>query len=500
MIILKRGVMVETFDLIVIGGGTGGLRLALRAAGEGLKTAIVDPGVLGGTCLNTGCIPSKALLHAAELYQDILHAGKFGIEVGKVRPHFSKIMARMHAIVREGQEHITESVKARGLKIVRGKAVFVDQRTVQIRTKMITAKHFVISTGARPVVPSIRGIEKVLAMVSDDVLHLKTLPESLIIIGGGYIAMEFATFFASLGTKVTIIEHNSRILKELDSDITQLLEAHYRALGVSFLFEREILEIVGKEGAVGVVCARTGKKSDTIKASHLLIATGRAPNTESLGLDAAGVPTTDRGAIIVNDRLETANPVIYALGDVTGRAPFAHAAKREAFIILENILHGSELRMPFDAVPWAVFTDPPVGGIGLSEEKAAAKGMAYGVQKAEYRRAGRATIIGQPEGFVKVIYERSSRKVLGAFAIGARADDIIHEFVAFIKMGAKIEDVHSVIHIHPTLSEVVEALQDVEPLPLSGKPPQKRISTATASRARHYSRRHKFLPIPSRIC
>lgn len=458
--------MVEKFYLIVIGGGTGGLRLALRAANEGMKTAIVDPAVLGGTCLNTGCIPTKSLLHSAELYQDILRAGKFGIEVGNVRANFKKIMSRMHAIVREGQEHISGSIKKRGLTVIREKAVFLDGKTVQAGKRILNATKFVISTGARPIVPNIRGIEQVPVMVSDDVLKLETLPKTLTIIGGGYIAMELATFFVALGTKVTIVEHNARILKELDSDITSLLEANYKKRGVTFLFNREILEVVGDAGAIGVVCALPGKKPEIIKAECVLAATGRAPNTEGLGLEKAGVKVNERGAIIVNDTLATSNPAIYALGDVTGRAPFAHAAKRESYIVMENLLHDMGMSMPFDSVPWAVFCNPAVGGIGLSEEKAWGKGIPYGVQKAEFKRAGRATIIGQTEGFVKVLYDRTNRKVLGAFAVGARADDIIHEFVAFMQMNATIDDVHRVIHIHPTLSEVVEALQDVEPLPL----------------------------------
>ena len=332
--------MIEQFDLVVIGGGTGGLRLALRAAAEGLETAIVDPGVLGGTCLNTGCIPTKTLLHSAELYQDILRAGNFGIEVRAVKPNFKKIMARMHALVHEGQEHIVRSVKSRKLTVVRGKASFIDQRLIYAGTRTLSAKHFVISTGARPVIPDIKGIKSVPAMVSDDVLQLQGLPKSLAIIGGGYISIELATFFAALGTKVTIIEHGPRILRELDADITSLLESVYQKRGVHFLVQHGIVEVSLKGKEICVVCSLPDKKTETIHASHLLVATGRAPNTAGLALEKAGVQMNEHGAIIVDDMLATSNSAVYALGDVTGRAPFAHAAKREAYIILENILHG----------------------------------------------------------------------------------------------------------------------------------------------------------------
>lgn len=461
--------MADTFDLIVIGGGTGGLRLALRAANSGLKTAIVDPAQLGGTCLNTGCIPTKALLHAAELYRDMLEAERFGIEVKGVQAHFKNIMARMHALVREGQEHIAKSVKTRGLTVVREYASFVNQKTLRAGKRLLHAEKFVIATGARSLAPNIRGLDSVPAMVSDDVLKLKTLPASLAIIGGGYIALEFATFFAALGTKVTILEHGPRILKELDSEVTTLLEMQYKKRGVRFLTDCSLFEIAGTAENIAIHYAQQSKQPETITASHLLVATGRAPNTFGLCLEKAGVKLSEHGSVIVNDSLETATPGIYAFGDVIGKAPFAHAAKRESYIVMENLLHDAGMRMPFDAVPWAVFTSPPVAGIGLNEEKAWAAGVPYGIQKAEFRRAGRAAIIRQTEGFVKLVYERASRKLLGACCVGPRADDIIHEFVAFMSMKATIDDVHAAIHIHPTLSEVVEALQDAEPLPLRRK-------------------------------
>jgi dihydrolipoamide dehydrogenase len=461
--------VTETFDLVVIGGGTGGLRLALRAANAGLKTAIVDSNnKLGGTCLNTGCIPTKALLHAAELYRDFSEAGKFGIEVSGVRANFKKIMGRMRAIVLEGQVHINKSIKTRGLTLVHERAAFVNAKTLQAGKRLLRAKKFVIATGAHPVVPNITGLNSLSAgqaMVSDDILTLNSLPSSLAIIGGGYIALEFATFFAALGTKVTILEHGPRILKELDSDFTALIETRYKKQGICFLTNCSILEVTETNKNVSVICAQKGK-SHVVNASHLLVATGRAPNTSGLCLEKAGVKINEHGGIIVNDMLETTTQDIYAFGDVIGRAPFAHAAKRESYIVVENILHETGMRMPFDTVPWAVFTNPVIAGIGMSEEKAQVAGVSYNVQKAAFRRAGRATIIGQTEGFVKLVYERKSRKLLGACCVGPRADDIIHEFVAFLSMHATIDDVHAAIHIHPTLSEVVEALQDSEPLPL----------------------------------
>lgn len=480
----------DTFDLIVIGGGTGGLRLALRAAHAGLKTAIVDSSQkLGGTCLNTGCIPTKALLHAAELYRACNEAGTFGIEIREVKANFKKIMARMRSIVAEGQAHIAKSVKARGLTVFHERAAFVNAKTLQAGKRLLHAGKFVVATGAHPIVPNIRGLDSLeqgQAMVSDDVLHLNALPSSLAIIGGGYIALEFATFFSALGTKVTILEHGSRILKELDSDVTTLIETAYKKQGIQFLKGCLIQEVVRAAGSVSITCAQEGKPR-LVNASHLLVATGRAPNTFGLCLEKAGVKLNEHGGIVVNEMLETATPGIYAFGDVIGKAPFAHAAKRESYIVMENVLHETGLRMLFDAVPWAVFTHPPIAGIGMSEEKAWAAGIPYGVQKAAFERAGRAAIMRQTSGFVKLVYERKSRKLLGACCVGPRADDIIHEFVAFMLMNATIDDVHAAIHIHPTLSEVVEALQEAEPLPLQKaqfeKKPERAGSASTLRRS-----------------
>lgn len=453
-----------TCELLVIGGGTGGLRLALMAAREGHETVIADPGVLGGTCLNTGCIPSKTLLHAAELFHEMRRAQEFGLHTSNVSADFAAVMQRMHRIVYEGQEHVKESVNNRKhLRVVKGKAAFVSRNAVQVGQARVKAKRVVIATGARPVVPKISGIEQVKAMVSDDVLELREQPRSLLVIGGGYIALELATFFNALGTEVVVIEHNPRILKEVDEEVTQLLQRLYEKRGVRFLLGREIVRVEKEKAGVKVVVKQGEKgREEHIAGEKLLVATGRAPNSAGLILEKAGVKVNERGGIEVNEFLETSQQGIYAMGDVTGRAPFAHAAKRESYLVLHNAFGRKKEAMPFSLVPWAIFTYPPIAAVGLSEAKAKEQKLKYGMQRAEFARAGRATVMGKTEGFVKVLYEKKTRKILGAVIIGARADDLIHEYVALLTAGATIDTLHRVIHIHPTLSEVNEALSDVE--------------------------------------
>ncbi|MBX4196802.1 dihydrolipoyl dehydrogenase [Candidatus Pacearchaeota archaeon] len=446
------------YDLIVVGGGTAGLRTSLYAAGHGHSTALIDPGILGGTCLNTGCIPTKSMLHASHLFHSIQNAKMFGIDAS-AKINFKALMKRVHDIVQDGQDHIETSIHNKNLTLIKGKATFISKDSVQVNGQTLSADKFIICTGAKARVAPVKGLENVKYMVSDDVLDLQSLPKSIAIIGGGYIAVEFATFFSELGTKVYILERNPQILKDLDDDIIQLLSEHYVEQGISLLTPSDIVE-VGQEGDMKKITYTMGNKTQTVKVEQLLIATGRAPNTFNLGLDKAGVKVGEKGNIEVEDNLQTTNKNIYAIGDVTGRAPFAHAAKRESHIALVNALEGKKETMNFGLVPWAIFSEPTIGGVGLSEKQAKERKVNYGTLKANFSRAGRATVIGNTLGFAKVLYDKKNRKIIGSTLIGPRADELIHEFVALINAEAKIDILNDIIHIHPTLSEVFEALKE----------------------------------------
>lgn len=457
--------MPLSFDFMVIGGGTGGLRTALYAASHGKKTVMIEPGAIGGTCLNYGCIPTKALLQSVHIYHLAKNAKEFGINVSKVSYSFKGIMKRMKEIVKDGQDHIKESVKAPNLTVIRKPAKFLSSNTVQAGNETYQADKIVIATGSRSTVFPIPGLDKAGYMTSDDVLKLEKLPKSLIIIGGGYISMELATFFNGLGCKVTILERLPRCLAVLDQDITDYLTQGYIDEDVDIHTNVNIIQIKKQKGKITVETndvRNPNSKKVTYKAEKILLSVGRSPNTEGLNLDATGVKLTEKKFIDVNQYQQTSNPNIYAIGDVTGKGPFAHGAKRASKVCLEHAFGGTSMTVNYDLMPYAVFTDPPIAGIGLGEQQAKDKGYDVGILKAEFKRAGRATIIGDTRGFVKVVYDKKTDKIVGAFIIGPNADDIIHEFVALMNSASPTTDVlRDMIHIHPTLSEVMEALKVV---------------------------------------
>ncbi|MBI2451465.1 dihydrolipoyl dehydrogenase [Candidatus Pacearchaeota archaeon] len=451
----------DKFDLVVIGGGTGGLRTALYSAGHGYKTALVEPGVLGGTCLNTGCIPTKAMLYASHLYMLSKNFEEFGIETGETRVDFGKLMTRVKGIIDEGQEHIANSIKNENLILIKSKGGFVGKNQIKTENGVIEGKKIVICTGAKSHVPAIKGLEKVKFLISDDVLNLKNLPKSIIIFGGGYIAVEFSTFFNDLRTRVIILERNEQILHKIDKEAAEVIRKEYEKRGIEIHTGIEIKETREENGAKKVIF--TGgreKKEKIVSADEILVATGRIPNTFGLNLEVAGIEKDKKENIKFNKYLQTTNKNVYVLGDVTGRTMFAHAAKRESHIVLVNALENKKEIMNFELVPWAIFSEPPIAGVGIAGDEV--KNIKdIGILKAAFSRAGRARVIGNTGGFAKVFYNKRTQIILGAIIIGPRADEIIHEFTALMNSKGTIDEMRNTIHIHPTLSEVIEALKEV---------------------------------------
>ncbi len=444
-------------DVIIIGAGTAGLRLALQLSKQGKSVALFESGSLGGlggTCLNVGCIPTKALLHASNLYKESKDLKKFGIKAVSGFD-FKKLVERVKGMVREGQNHIRKSIKRKNLVVVRKEARFVNENTVKAGNILCSADHIIIATGAHNCIPQIKGLEKIPYLTNENVLNLRKLPKSMIMIGGGYICMEFATFFSELGCKVAILEKAPDILMMLDDDIREELKGMYTEMVIHT--NADILECrKRKKVEVDYV---VGRKRMTARGDALFIATGRAPNTEHLDVKHANIETDHFGNIIVNEKLQTTNNRVYAVGDCNGKAMFAHAAKREAAVVLHNILNEQKQEIFHDLIPWAVFTHPPIAGVGMNQRTADSKGIPYEIKKANFTRAGRAEIIGKSEGFVKVLVEKVTGKIIGAFIIGQNADDLIHEFVAVMNSASPtFETIKKTVHIHPTLSEVMEAL------------------------------------------
>jgi dihydrolipoamide dehydrogenase len=454
------------FDLIVVGGGFGGMEAAYGAIKKGLKTALIEPNFFGGVCLNTGCIPTKTLLRSAELSTDILRAGEFGINAPQVSVDFSKIMERAKGIIGDSRKSIELSLNNNNLTIFKDHASFVGERKINVGSEVIEGSRIIIATGSKPHVPPINGLEGVDYFVSGtqensekDILSLKQLPETIVIIGGGYIGFEFASFFHALKTKVIILEGMDSVLGVLDEEIRELLLKKYQGDDFQILTGVKIKGISQNENIKEIKFTDSQGKENSVSGDVLFVATGRTPSTSDLNLEKAGVKVDKRGAIIVDENLETNKKGIYAIGDVTGKYMFAHTAKREGHIAFQNSVSSSgksKKKFKVNAIPWSVFTAPPVSGVGITENK----NGKLGVMKAYFSRAQRAKIIGDSDGLLKVWFEKKSKKIVGAELMGLNSDDLIGEFSALIVCGGTIEDLREIIHGHPTLSEVGDALKE----------------------------------------
>ncbi|MBI2140499.1 NAD(P)/FAD-dependent oxidoreductase [Candidatus Woesearchaeota archaeon] len=456
----------DHFDMIVLGGGTAGLKAALECARRKLKTAIVDPQKLGGTCLNTGCIPSKAMLHASHLFRQLHHLETFGITLSSPKIDFRKLMGRAQAMVDYGQEHIAMSIKNSFLTVFSERAEFVGRNSIRAGGRIISGDRILISTGSRNFIPPIKGLEKIKYYTNETMLGLDYLPKEVVLIGGGYISIEYATFFSELGSRVIVLERLPQILSMLDRDVAELLVKLYLERGIELHVGANILELSSKGRKKKILwnsVQRPSEKPKEIVAEEVILAAGRKPNVEGLKLEAAGIKLNAKGGIQVNDHFQTTNSQVYAVGDVVGEAMFAHAASREAHLVLENMLGGRKLSRDISLIPWTVFTDPPISGVGLSEAQAKEKGIEFGISKANFARAAKTRIMEDSVGIAKVLFSRKNRHIIGATLFGAHADDLIHEITAIMNSSSPTLDVlRNTIHVHPTVSEVFDALKEVQ--------------------------------------
>lgn len=450
---------IKKYDSIIVGGGTAGLRLAIKLSHENQKVLMVEPKYVGGTCLNVGCIPTKTLVHTANEFYKLKELNKIGIDIDNYTLNFKKLIQRTKEIVHSGREHIEIGIeKNQNLDLIRSKAKFISENQIEVENQIFQGKKIIISTGAKNMIVPIKGLEKIKYLTNENILNLKELPKSLICIGGGYISSEFASFFASLGTKVTILERGNDILKVIDDDAREILYQRFKEKNISIKTNIEILEIIEENNKKQIIIKENNKKQ-IIVADEILLAIGRVPNTTELDLQKAKVKIGKRKEILTNLQLQTSNKNIFALGDCNGHAMFAHSAKRQTKIILNNIIKRNKIRMNFNIMPWAVFTDPVVSGVGLSEYQLKQKNINYETSISHFSSCGRAKIINCDKGFVKIFYNPKSKKILGATIIGERADDLIHEIVAVMNSKSPtIDTIKKTIHIHPTLTEVMENL------------------------------------------
>lgn len=441
------------YDAIVIGGGMAGLPLALKLGFKGIKVALLERDKLGGTCLNRGCIPTKTMIASARVAHQARHALEWGVLAGDVRVNLGRVVDRKDALVNSIQSGAEGNVaKNPNVTLVRGEARFISERRLEVNSETISAERVFINTGTRNAIPEIDGLEGVPHLDSTSALALRELPEHLIIVGGGYIGVEFAQMYARFGSRVTLVQRASQLLPREDADIAQELREALEAEGIAVLVNATASSAEGGPGRVRltVVADRTER---VLEGSHLMIAAGRVPNADRLNLAAAGVETDARGFITVNDRLETSAPGVWALGDARGGLMFTHTARDDARIVYENVAKNGALSTKDRVVPYAVFSDPQLGRVGLSEREARSAGFRLKIGLYEGRKIAKARALGETRGLIKVIADAETDRLLGAAVLLAEGAEVVHALVTALHLGARYTDLSHMIQIHPTLAE-----------------------------------------------
>lgn len=449
---------MKEFDLIVIGSGSG-LDIASGLANRGKNVAIVEPGRLGGTCLNRGCIPSKMLIHRADLAEEIKDSENFGLHASIEKVDFEDSIKEVNEEVHSDSENIGKGLRNSSRHtLFKEEAKFVDEKVVELKDsgEKITSDTIVVAAGSRPFVPPIDGTEEVDYWVSTDALNPDYQPDKIIMVGGGYISLELAHFYDAMGTEVSILERGKKILKREDREISE------RITGIAqdrYNVELEVSATeVREEGEEKKVIAEN-KKGEEVEFSgdEILFATGRVPNTDSLKVEEAGIETTERGFIVADEKMRTNIDGVYVLGDIADNWMFKHAANHEAEIVFKNIVTGDQYEVDYPAMPHAVFTSPQIAGVGKTEQELEYQDRDYVSASYDYSDTGMGGALKEEDGFVKVLASEEEGKILGCHIIGPHASQQIHEVLVAMEAGTgKVDDIKNTIHIHPALNEVVQ--------------------------------------------
>jgi dihydrolipoamide dehydrogenase len=456
--------VMEKYDVVVVGSGSGRI-IVSRAIREGLKVALVDHGPLGGTCLNNGCIPSKMLIYPADVIRTLQDAKRIGIEGIITKIDFQKIMSRMWSIVETSRKEMEEFIKAaNNLTLYRQTGEFISDYTLKVGDEIITSQKIAIASGSREIVPSIPGLKEAGYLDHITLLNLNKLPESLVIIGGGYIGCEYGHFFSAMGTKVTILGRSPTVLPNEDPEIRKIVNDTL-SLDLNLRTNHEVVKV--ELGAGKKVVSARNRLDDKVygfEADEILVASGRMSNSDLLEPEKTGVEVDQHGWIVVNKYLETTKPGIWALGDATGKHMFRHTANYEAQIVANNMFEEEKRENDEHAYPHAIFTHPQVAGVGLKETEALAAGYKILVGRARYTEVAKGIAMAEEEGFVKAILEEDTGKILGCSVVGSEAGELVQQVVYLMNTDA--QDLHPMIRsqvIHPTISEVlVQAFANLE--------------------------------------
>lgn len=443
---------MDTFDLAVIGGGTAGLVTAAGAASLGAQVALIERDRLGGECLHTGCVPSKALIRSAKVLHLMRRASDFGLNPPEVSFDFEKVMDRMRQVQAQvGKHDSPERFKALGVTLFSDQASFLSPTELQVGEKHIEAKKVVIATGSRTAVPPIEGLEAAGFLDHVSAFRLSNLPRSIIILGGGPIGIEFAQLFARFGVQITVLEVVGQILPREDPEIAQTLEAILRAEGIDIHTCTKAFRIE-KDGAEKIVHGECAGAVMTFRAEEIVLATGRRPNVEGVNLEAAGVRYDNKG-VLVDDTLRTTAQNIWACGDVTGKLLFTHVAEYQARLVVRNALFPFTSKADYRGVPWCTFTDPEVARVGLTETEARERFGNVKIYRYNFGDLDRALCDGEAVGLTKLICTLKG-KIVGAHIVGPQAGDLIQEVVLAMRKGLPVGALSQTIHVYPTLAEV----------------------------------------------
>ncbi|MDC1528181.1 FAD-dependent oxidoreductase [Gammaproteobacteria bacterium] len=442
-------------NMVVIGAGSAGLVTAYIAALVKARVTLIEKHQMGGDCLNTGCVPSKALIRSASVNHLIKRASEFGLEDASARVNFSAVMSRIREVIKTIEPHDSVARYSElGVDCVQGEATITSPWTVQVGGQQISTRHIVIATGARPWVPPIPGLEKMDYLTSDSIWSLETLPDRLLVMGGGPIGCELAQAFSRLGSKVTIVNRSDRILPREDVDVSEFISERFKAEGIELITSREVEGFTQADGNRFAITSGTEGELP-IPFDQVLVAVGRKANTENLGLETLDVVLNANGMIKVNEYLQTNYPNIFACGDVAGPYQFTHMASFQAWFAAVNSLFGvfKKFRIHYKVVPWATFIDPEVARVGLNELEAEEKGIKVEVTRYGIDDLDRAIADSEAVGYVKVLTEPGKDKILGVTIVGYHAAELINEFILAMTHGLGLKKIMASIHIYPTLSE-----------------------------------------------
>jgi len=446
-------------DITIVGAGPGGYVAAIQAAKSGAKVALVEKENIGGTCLNRGCIPTKAFVRSSEVFKNLKESETYGLTAENISVDINKVVSRKNEVVKQLVSGIEYLIDKNNILLFKGEGDILDNHTVFTKNgnkeTTIHTKNIIIATGSESSLIPLKGVDSPNVLTSKEMLDLKEMPKKLVVVGGGVIGMEFAFVFNNFGVDVTVVEYLDDILATLDTDISSEITTIAEEKGIKVYTSSKVEEIIDTEDKQSVVVFSKEDKKHYVTADKILLAVGRKPNITGIDSKKLGIELNDKGrGIKVNEKMQTNIPNIYAIGDVTNTVQLAHVASHQGIVAVENIL-GNDEKMNYDVIPSAIFTDPEIAVVGMSEKEAEKQNIEITVGKFPFAANGKALTLGESQGFVKIIKDKSTNVILGASIIGPHATDLIHELALAIKNELKAADIIKTIHAHPTTSEAI---------------------------------------------